>query len=359
MKPKILIVEDESIVARDIEMSLKNLGYGTAGIATSGESAIKKVEEHRPDLVLMDIVLGGRMNGVEAAAEIRSRFNIPVVYLTAYADEKTLKRAKITQPFGYVTKPFEDKDLRVVIEIALFRTKAEAERKRTEEELRSSREQLRQLSVHLQSIREEERKAIASEIHDDLGQVLTAIKMELSWLAKRLPEGPKPLFERLKSVSELTDSAIQTLKRISAELRPAMLDDLGLSAAIEWQAEEYKKHTGIDCKYSSRPGDIFLGQDHSIALFRICQELLTNAARHTAATEVKIFLRQTAKEAELKVKDNGRGITEEQISSPRSFGLIGMRERARSLGGDIEVSGVPGRGTTVLVTIPLDKEGEA
>lgn len=137
-KTQILVAEDETIIAMDIEMSLRNLGYEVVAIVPSGEQAIKKVAENKPDLVLMDIVLKGRMNGIEAAKRIRSRFRVPVVFLTAFADERTLKKAKITEPFGYITKPFQDTDLRVAVEIAIYKAKMEAERERLIAELQEA-----------------------------------------------------------------------------------------------------------------------------------------------------------------------------------------------------------------------------
>ena len=226
------------------------------------------------------------------------------------------------------------------------------ERKWAEEELRRSREQLRSLSTHLQSMRETERTLIAREIHDELGQSLTALKMDLSWLEKRLPNDQKLLLEKTQSMSDLIDMSIRTVQRISIELRPGMLDDLGLAAAMEWQAEEFQNRTGIRCDLTFHPEDIILDQDRSTAIFRIFQETLTNVARHAKATSVKVSLKETMDKLVLKVRDNGKGITEKQISSPKSFGLMGMRERAAHFGGVFKINGVPGRGTTVEVKIP-------
>jgi PAS domain S-box-containing protein len=230
------------------------------------------------------------------------------------------------------------------------------ERKGAEEELKSSREQLRNLSAHLQSAREEERRHIAREIHDELGQALTALKMDISWLINKLPESEKPLIKKTKSISELIDTTIQTGQRILTELRPGLLDDLGLVAAIEWQAEEFQKRTGIKCEATLDPEEIILDQDRSTAIFRIFQETLTNVARHANATKVKVNLKKKAEKLILKVKDDGRGITEKQISDPKSFGLIGIRERVHLFGGESKISGIRDKGTTVTVGIPLDGE---
>jgi PAS domain S-box-containing protein len=232
------------------------------------------------------------------------------------------------------------------------------ERKNAEKELKSSKEELQNLAAHLQSIREKERMLIAREIHDELGQSLTALKMDLSWLYKKMPRDKALLPKRTKSMLGLVDTTIQSVKRISSELRPGLLDDLGLSAAIEWQGEEFQNHTGIRCEVSVEPEDIILDQERSIAIFRIFQEALANVARHAKATRVKASLKKKAGKLELKVRDNGRGITEEKISDPKSFGLIGIRERAQFLDGTVEIRGIRDKGTTITVRIPLPEKGK-
>jgi PAS domain S-box-containing protein len=708
-KARILVVEDERIVAHDIKMGLQRLGYIVSGIAVSGEEAIKKTEEARPDLVLVDIVLEGNIDGIKAAEIIRSRFNIPIVYLTAYADKNKIERAKKTEPFGYIVKPFEDRELQSVIEIALYKHKLEnmlreseekyreladsisdifsaldkdlrytywnkasekltgikakdalgksiseifpdneetrrakkayqevlhtkkpqtfiseyslagkqcffeisaypskrglsvfvkditerkkteeklqaseafnfalfqynpvetivvdhagrvvktnlarrrsgdrwpnigdlmykdyagkheinmhaelmecirsgkkkdfpelkygdkflcitiapfpmgaiitsqditerkraeealkkaeqeirlitnnvpaflsyvdpdgcyrfvnkvyeelfglpqnkiigkhlrqvlgedtykkikgyvnvalsgkrvdfeeelpykyggtrwmsesyipeiddegnvagffalvsdiTKRKKTEEELRKSHEQLRNLAAHLESIREQERTLIAREMHDELGQSLTALKMDLSWLGSRISKEQKSLLEKTKSMTKLVDKTFQSVKRISTELRPGLLDDIGLPAAIEWQAEEFENRTGIKCVVSVVPEDMILDSDCSTAIFRIFQETLTNIARHAHATRAGVRLIKRPSRIELQVKDNGKGITEEQIGNPKSFGLIGIQERTSFLGGVVKIRGVQGKGTTVIAKVPFSKKG--
>lgn len=231
------------------------------------------------------------------------------------------------------------------------------ERKASEEKLKQSRERLRDLASHLESIREEERSRIAREIHDELGQALTALKMDIHWVGQRLSKDQDLLLEKTKSVSKLIDTTTQSVQRISSELRPGLLDDLGLSAAVEWQAAEFQKRTGIPCEIISDPEDIALNHALSTAVFRIFQEALTNIARHASATEVKVVLRNKPDAVELMVRDNGKGITEKQISDERSFGLIGMRERVNYFGGDLTISRMSDKGTIVTASIPLDRKG--
>jgi len=231
------------------------------------------------------------------------------------------------------------------------------ERKKAEKELEASREQMRNLSIHLQSVREEERARIAREIHDELGQSLTAFKMDLSWLAKRVTS-EKLLRDKIKAMSGLVDQTIESVHRISADLRPGLLDDLGLVAAMEWQTKEFSNRSGIACEAILDAEEVPLEKDLATAIFRIFQETLTNVARHANAT--KVFVRLEAKEGKvvLEVADNGRGISRKQINDPKSFGIIGMRERALLWGGDVSVSASRYRGTTVTVSIPLKSGGE-
>lgn len=228
-----------------------------------------------------------------------------------------------------------------------------ADRMKAEDELRQSREQLRDLAAHLQSVREQERADIAREIHDELGQALTALKLDTHWIARTAGGADAGLAARTKAMSGLIDATMQSVRRISSELRPKLLDDLGLSAAIEWQAREFEQRAGIACRIRSRPDDIVLDQARSTTLFRIFQETLTNVARHAQASLVEVSLSaHPAGGVEMVVSDNGRGVTRSQLTDAQSLGIIGMRERVRSLRGTIEFIGRPGSGTTVRVSLP-------
>jgi signal transduction histidine kinase len=228
-----------------------------------------------------------------------------------------------------------------------------AERTKAEEELQQSRQELRDLAAHLESVREQERADIAREIHDELGQALTALKLDIHWVGKRAGGKSADLLARTRAMSGMIDATMQSVRRISSQLRPKLLDDLGLSAAIEWQAREFQQHSGISCQIHSQPDDIVLDQARSTALFRIFQETLTNVARHAQASRVEIDLSTNGSgSVEMVVCDDGQGITLEQLADARSLGVIGMRERVRSLRGTIEFIGRPGSGTTVRVSLP-------
>ncbi len=234
-------------------------------------------------------------------------------------------------------------------------TRDVTKQKQAEIELMRSREHLRRLSQHLQSVREQERKGIARVVHDDLGQVLTAIKMELSWLNKKIPRTEKQIIQKANSTMTLVDGAIQSVRRITSELRPSLLDDLGLAAAIEWQAEDFQKRSGMDVTLTVDPPDIETNDELSIAIFRIFQEALTNIARHSQATRVKASLIKKNNIIELIVKDNGIGISTAQATDRHSFGLLGMAEQVKYHGGHLKISGIPGKGTIVNVVIPISQ----
>jgi len=230
-----------------------------------------------------------------------------------------------------------------------------SKRKKAEEKLKISGQRLRDLSAYLQSSREQERTSIAREVHDDLGQALTALKMDLFWLEKRLSKDQKPLIEKAKLMEKLLDMAIESIERIITALRPGILDDLGLAEAIEWQAGDFQSRTRVKCRVNLDLSDTVFEKEHSTAIFRIVQEALTNVARHANATMVSINLKEKAGELMLVVKDNGKGIPKKEISRPKSFGLMGIRERAHVLGGKAKIKATRNKGTTVTVIIPVEK----
>jgi signal transduction histidine kinase len=220
-----------------------------------------------------------------------------------------------------------------------------------QEELKRSRARLAELTDHIEQVKEQERTRIAREIHDDLGGNLTAIKMALAMLAARLPVDAG-LADKAAYLDDLVDRTIEAVHRISLDLRPSTLD-LGIVAALEWQAREFEKQMGIACMFRSAERDIDLDPDHASALFRIFQEALTNIAKHAHATRVTVTLRRLRQHLTLSICDNGRGITPQDRIKPQSFGLRGMSERARALGGTLKLSPAPGGGTMVVVKIRL------
>jgi PAS domain S-box-containing protein len=272
-----------------------------------------------------------------------------------WSEEYRLRRADgslaVVLDRGYIVRSGDGKPLRMIGAMMDI-----TDRKLAEERLRDSREQLRALTAHQEKVREEERTRIAREIHDELGQALTGLKMDLSWFVARLPQQAL-LQEKAASMLKLIDSTVHAVRRLSTELRPAILDSLGLIPAIEWMAAEFSKRTGIQCQFDPADDELNLGPERMTALFRICQEALTNVAKYAHAKSVHITLDSDEQQITLRIKDDGRGITEEEKLGNRSFGLLGMRERARLLGGTFEIQGGAG-GTTLTVAIPCPQPAE-
>lgn len=590
MKPaiKIMIVEDELIVSRSLEQRLNEEGFNVVATASSGEEAIELSRKVTPDLILMDIKLLGQLDGIQTATLIKRQQDIPIIYLSAYADDEIITKATLTDPFGYVLKPYEVRDLKMTIRIALYKHELERKLKQSEEKFRilfhhsplgnvlfnaegvvvdantafaemfgyhvdelfqkniwklfaksdkneknlpnltgnileteivnkfdkklwirvsfssihfshqsekfnlavveditlkkvgekvlkeselrlrrmvenlpagavyiddktfyfnkeaekitgykadeiknldewfiklypenynevkklylidkknnfqiprtveiirkdkekrfvefiahlfkndeiwividvtarlkaeeeiiSSRDKLKKLSEHLQTAREEERAAIAREVHDDLGQSLTALKMELVWLKKNREAGDKIVSDKLNSMVEIVNQTIKTIQRLGTELRPKLLDDLGLISAIEWQASEFQKRFGIKCTFQPINDEINVDPKIGVSVFRILQEALTNVVRHANASEVKIAVKQLNGTFFLSISDNGVGIPVNQLESNSSIGIIGMKERADIAGGKVEFISQKGKGTEVRLTIPLHQE---
>jgi len=477
-KFKILIVEDDILVAEDVKQCLQNSKYFVTSIVNSGRDALAKIKEKLPDLILMDIILKDKMNGIETAQKIRNHFDIPIIYISAYSGDDIIQQAKSTQPYGYIIKPINEKELLIAIEIALnkykerkkiekhlseieirysqlienindsivlldekgiisfvndnflelsghtqeevlgqsideflekgsldkyikqaIKKKEEKNRvseiiwkrkdeqeiiarasleliyeensfkgcvivltditkhRRVEEELIRSQVELRRLYQYLQNVREKEGKLIAREIHDELGQALTALKIDIYYLSRKFLNDIKnkeQFLKKMKSMSDLIDETIKTVQKISAELRPRLLDDLGLVPAIEWYTEDFKERTKIDCQADLDFDGLELDPDFSTAIFRVFQEAMTNIARHAQATKVNIRLKRVNSNLEIKIGDNGKGIKKEDIYSPNSLGLIGMRERIRPFNGELKLYTPKSGGTTLSVSIPIN-----
>jgi signal transduction histidine kinase len=290
---------------------------------------------------------------VKAVLDIRREDEIGVLAssFNKMAEDLSRHRKHLNELVEARTAELKEANARLEMEIA--------ERRRAEDDLRRSRQELRDLASHLQSVREQERTDIAREIHDELGQALTALKMDLHWVGQQIESVRPPVGSRIGAMSKMLDATVQVVRRISSQLRPKLLDDLGLSAALEWQAREFERRSGVACRIESEPDDIVVDQARSTAVFRIFQETLTNVARHARASRVDVVVREFSGRVEMTVSDDGRGIRPEQVSDARSLGIVGMRERVRALGGQLEITGRPGLGTSVLVSIPDRPDGVA
>lgn len=229
---------------------------------------------------------------------------------------------------------------------------------KVEVELNASREELANLAAHLQTVRDDECSRIAREVHDELGQSLTAIKMDLAMLRRKLDAPSAAASERIESMNCLLDATIRTVKRIATELRPRMLEDLGLAATIEWQIEEFQWHTGIECEADIDHSVETIDRDRAVALFRIFQEAITNVARHSRASRMNVTLGVADRRIVLEVGDNGRGIDREKSDGKNAFGLIGIRERLRAFDGELTIGDRTGGGTVLCVSVPDGRADE-
>ena len=224
--------------------------------------------------------------------------------------------------------------------------------KETEGKLRRSREQLSELSYHLEGAKEEERERIARDIHDELGSTLVAIKIETALLNAKLPGQPPGLHEKAHAIEEMVDRAMSTVSRVARELRPGILKEFGLPAAIECQAEDFSQRTGIVCRVQCDEEGVDLDEKTSLALFRILQEALTNVAKHAHASLVVVRLRREKGYSVLEIRDNGRGISEADMNKPKSFGLRGIRERISSLNGEFSIAPAEQGGSHITLRVP-------
>jgi len=347
------MLEDDSADAELTRYALRKGGLNfTLCRVESKEEYVQQLDDGPPTLILSDYSLPG-FNGQDALEIAQDKCpETPFIFVTGTMGEEVAIETLKSGATDYVLKTRLSR-LTPAVARALREAEERTQHRRAEEQLRESHEQLRALSVYLQSVREEERTRIAREVHDELGQALTSCKLDLSWIASKLPPELKSLVDKARALTAHIDSTIQTVRRISSELRPGVLDHFGLVAAIEWQANEFQNRTGIKCDVRSRIEEP-LDQELITTFFRIFQETLTNVIRHAGATQVSVDLKETDGRITLEVRDNGRGIARNEIFNSRSMGLLGMRERTELLGGVFQIGALPrGKGTRVRVAIPV------
>mgnify|MGYP001545679643 CR=1 FL=1 len=350
---RILLLEDSVPHAELTSHALRQAGFtfSITRVETRGEFE-RQLTEHTPDLILSDYTLP-TFDGLAALRITRDlRPDLPFIIVTGTMGEDVAIETLKTGATDYVLKTRLNR-LGPSVTRALRECTERKERHQAQEKLRQTNEQLRALTAHLQHVREEERTRIARQVHDELGQALTGLKLDLSWLAGHLPPGSRLLQQKTRALAKGIDATIQTVRRISTDLRPGILDNLGLVAAIEWQAQEFQLRTGIRCTTVLPQIETMWDAGFSTAFFRIFQETLTNVIHHAGATQVRVTLDAVAGSLALVIRDNGRGISEAEIGSAKSIGLIGMRERAKLMAGEVVFAGVAGLGTTVTVRIPI------
>ena len=350
--PRILVVEDEPRSAQHIARQLQESGYQTAGTATSATQAIALAGELKPDLVLIDIQLDGPSDGIVAAQTIRTLYELPVVFMSANAADEVLERAKLTEPFGYILKPFTGRELHITLAMALYKHQAESR-------MRNSARQLKALSRHVLEVQELERRRVAMELHDELGQSLTAIKINLQLGAQLKGQ---VLADLNQECIHIVEDALLQVRRLATTLRPSMLDDLGLAPALNWIAEQSAGRGGFAVNFHHVRAQARLAPDIETACFRIVQEALTNITRHAQASRVEINLRREDEAVVLSVQDDGIGFDIESMRQRAmlggSLGVLGMQERASLIGGQLSIQSVPGKGSTVQLTCPWRSHAE-
>ena len=358
----ILIVDDDRRNLVALQELLRSLGQNLV-LANSGEEALRCVLREDFAVILLDVRMPG-IDGFETARLMRERQrsrHTPIIFLTgAQEDLGSVFRGYEVGAVDYIVKPPVPEVLKskISVFIELYAKNAQlmkeiVEHTRTEERLKESEVTLRALTARLQSVREEEQIRIAREIHDELGQTLTGLKMDLTWLAGGLTADQQPLQQKAESMSRLIDTTIHSVRKIASGLRPEVLDEAGLAAAIGWQTRDFQQRTGIRCKVDVPADSNGVHPDCATAVFRIFQEVLTNVARHANATRIDVLMRHDGNALVLEVKDNGKGILASDVQSPKSLGILGMRERVLPFNGRIEIDGAQGKGTRVTVSIPL------
>ena len=273
--------------------------------------------------------------------------------------KRKLAEEELKEAYGNLEVMVEERTVELVQGKEKLKKEISA-RKKKERELKKFHNQLRELTKHLEDVREVERTKISREVHDELGQSLTGLKMDLTCLKDELVnirnKSQREMLEtRIEDMSTLIDCTVQVVRRIAMELRPGVLDDLGTIAAIEWQAQDFEKQTGMKCSFESDTENIHLDKESSTAVFRIFQETLINVARHAKATQIDISFKKHPKKYVLNVTDDGKGIPEKEIYAPQSLGLLGIRERALLFGGKVDIKGKVNEGTSVSLTIPVNR----
>jgi len=357
--PNILIVDDNSNNLLYLEVLLRNIQANLIQ-ASSGFEALKVTKNVDLSLAILDVQMP-TMNGYELAVllnENRSDQKVPIIFLTAgFPNNARIEEGYEAGAVDYIVKPLNKTILisKINVFLELYWQKQRlienAEKLSiSETELIKAKQQLEQVNKHLINVIEEERTSISFQVHDELGQSMTALKMDLNWVRQNLGK-KKQAEQKLDKMIGMTKDVIRKVQRISSELHPGMLDDLGLVAAIEWYCGEFEERTGIACKLLLKE---IVSEEPSIslALFRILQEALTNVIRHSKATTAIVKLTDSEKEIILEITDNGLGIPEEKISSGKSFGILSMRQRVQQCGGAIEFKNLSGQGTTLIIKIP-------
>lgn len=350
---RVLIIEDED---DDEELILRHLALGGYDVESyrveNGRALEEALGNPNWDVIIADYRLP-QFDAMAALSIVKEKkLDIPFLIVSGAIGEQLAVSAMKAGAHDYIMK---DNLPRLIpaIEREIREAGMRRERRLAEHQLQESHEQLRRLAAHLQNVLEEERKRISREIHDELGQRLTGCKFDLKRLSDALQEKQPDLVPQIGTMLEHLNDLTTLVRRIASELRPGVLDELGLLAAIEWQSNEFQSRTQILCELTKAVDDVQIDGGKATAVFRIFQEALTNIARHSEASKVWVRVSMSGDFLILKVHDNGKGVTENQLRHSRSLGVLGMRERAQIFGGEITIKGIPDEGTTLVLRMPL------
>jgi signal transduction histidine kinase len=349
-RPKVLIVEDERIVARDLQASLNEMGYDAFAIAASAEEALACAQAMSPDVVLMDIRINGPTDGIDTADMLNKQFSMSIIYLTAHADPATVIRATKTDPHGYLVKPVKLIELGSMLEIVLHR-------RRLDLALRDALARSRALAERLAAVREEERKEVAVLLHDGIAQDLFALKLDLKRLEPLVARraGAKKILEEL---SLTVAQCMEAIRQLANDLRPVALAYSSAFDVIAEYARRFGERSGLKINVVQMTPFPQLSESIQLLLFRAAQEALTNVARHARATAVDIILKADGGQIALQITDDGVGMEDGATEKPRSLGLFALRERFTALGGDLEVRASKPHGTSMIAHLPMSADAK-
>lgn len=352
---RVLVVEDSEL---DYELLLANLvrdGFEISSHRVEEEGEMRAaLAQAQYDVVISDHNLP-RFSSFAALATLKSTgLDLPFLVVSGESGEELAVETMLAGADDYIMKG-RLKRLAPALRRSLAAAAIRREKSAAQAALAASEARLHELAAHLELVKDTERTAIAREVHDDIGGSLTAIKFDLAWLKRRLPDDTD-IQQRLAATSMMLEHAAQASQRIMRSLRPGVLDQ-GIAPALEWLTRNFRDRTGIATSFDANRTDVPLAEAIAMAVYRVCQEALTNITKHAEATTVAVSLFADAEQLSLEIADNGRGFGGDARVKPDSFGLTGMAERARALGGTLDIDSAPGRGTTLMLIVPLKAAG--
>ncbi len=360
----ILIADDDSISRSILRRVLRKNGFCVTEALDGKDAWLALQQPDAPRLVILDWLMP-EMDGLEVLRRIRAlRSDRPpyIIMLTSKGEKADVIAGLAAGADDYLAKPFDIGELFARLQVGRRMIEMQDVLISKADELRHTQADLQVLTAHLQTVREEERTSLARELHDSFGPRLTALQMDLMWLDRQLRSTQPPdlteCLDRVVAMVPMVECITEQTQSLCASLRPHVLFELGLAAAIEWQTDDLAKRTGLNCSLSLPAGEFELHEDIALPLFRIVQEALTNVTRHARATRVDVCLNLINLQLELEIRDNGCGFAPNSTTRVKALGLLGIRERVGSLGGTVEFSNAPNMGAVVKVTVPMPCDAE-